>query len=373
MKILRVASDIYPYVVGGVPLHVSDLSEDQVELGNNVVIYTCSSETEVGLVVAQNPAVYNLGRRFVLFGNTFCFNLFPLLWKNCEKYDIVHAHSHLYISTFLCAVVRRFKKFPLVITNHGLISQSVPAWFQNLYNKTVGRFIFSTADCIISYTKEEKDIIASFGVDTKHVRIIHNGIKVERFLTPLAVPKKKQLLWIGRYVSGKGARYLLVGFARFSVNHPDYTLLMVGRGPEKEEMMMLAESLSIQDKVQMVDFIPNDELQAVYQESEIFVSSSLAEGVPKTMLEAMVCGLPVISTDLPQLIDIVEDCGIIVPVKDSEAITSALEEMVSSPEKMQEYGVNSRRKVLENYDWRDTVLRTTELFDELASANSKNR
>ena len=155
------------------------------------------------------------------------------------------------------------------------------------------------------------------------------------------------------------------------MNHPEYTLLMVGRGPEKDEMIQLAESLSISDKVLMVDFIPNDELQAVYQESEIFVSSSLAESVPKTMLEAMVCGLPVISTDLPQLIDIVDDCGIIVPVKDSAAITSALEEMVSSPEKMQEYGKNSRQKVLENYDWRDTVLKTTELFEELSSSNSK--
>ncbi|MBQ1180079.1 MAG: glycosyltransferase family 4 protein [Methanocorpusculum sp.] len=371
MKIIRISSELYPHVVGGVGLHVHDLSHDQAENGDNITICTCLADTDTGFISRENPATYNLGRRLVLFGNTFCFNLLPILWKTCKDYDVVHAHSHLYISTFLCAVVRRFRKFPLVITNHGLISQSVPSWFQNLYNKTVGRFIFSTADCIISYTKEEKEIISSFGVDTKHVRIIHNGIKVERFLTPLDVPNKKQLLWIGRYVSGKGARYLLEGFAGFSVNHPEYTLLMVGRGPEKDEMIQLAESLSISDKVLMVDFIPNDELQAVYQESEIFVSSSLAEGVPKTMLEAMVCGLPVISTDLPQLIDIVDDCGIIVPVKDSAAITSALEEMVSSPEKMQEYGKNSRQKVLENYDWRDTVLKTTELFEELSSSNSK--
>ena len=73
---------------------------------------------------------------------------------------------------------------------------------------SVGLFFVLRA-CGVTNIDKLREIIASCGVDTKHVRIIHNGIKVERFLTPLDVPKKKQLLWIGRYVSGKGARYLL--------------------------------------------------------------------------------------------------------------------------------------------------------------------
>ncbi len=371
MNILRVASELYPYSVGGIGVHISDISNDQISMGHTVTIYSCLQNENMGIIREANPTVYNLGRKWVLFGNTFCLNLFPLLSKTYSEYDIIHAHSHLYISTLLCAIIRRVKPCKLVITNHGLISQSVPTWFQNLYNTTLGRFIFSSADAIISYTKEEKDVMVSLGINPDKIHIIHNGIKVERFLDPKIIARKRQILWIGRYVPGKGAKYLLEGFAKFSATHPDYSLLMIGNGPEKADMADLIMNLGISKKVTMVDFIPNDKLQDIYQESEIFISSSLAEGVPKTMLEAMVCGLPIISTDLPQLIDIVDECGIIIPCRNSDAIASALEQMISSPENMRVYGEHGRKKVLENYDWNDSVKKTTKLFEDLISETSE--
>lgn len=365
MKILRVASDLYPYVVGGVTLHVHDLSKDQSESGYEVTIYTCFSDVTGEIEPPANYTIQNFGRDFVIAGNTISPKMFLDILKNCNTYDIVHAHSHLYFSTLLCALIRRFRKFNLVITNHGLISQTVPDWFQKMYNATAGRFIFSSADLVITYTKEEGDLIASWEGRSDNIRIIHNGIKVERFLTPLHVSKKKQILWIGRYVPGKGAKYLLEGFAVFTQNHPEYSVLMIGRGPEKELMRELTEQLGIADKVTMVDFFPNTELQKIYEESTVFVSASLAEGVPKTMLEAMICGLPVISTNLPQLVDIVDGCGLIVPCMDSQAIADAMEMMISHPDLMKYYGENARHKVLTSYDWKDTVQKTNEVFENL--------
>lgn len=337
-------------------------------MGNDVTIYTCLPRTTIKIDDTPPYSIVNFGRRFVLAGNPLCINLFFSLLKNYSKSDIIHAHSHLFISTLICAIVHRVKKFNLVITNHGLVSQAVPFWFQNLYLNTCGRFIFSSADALITYTKEEKATLVNLGIDSEKIHVIHNGIKVERFLTILDVPKKKQILWIGRYVPGKGAEYLVKGFGLFSQLHPEYSLLMIGNGPDKESIIQQIDDLALSDKISMVDFIPNEKLQVVYAESEIFISASLAEGVPKTILEAMVCGLSVISTDLPQLVDIVEGCGIIIPCRDPSAICHALEQITTDPQFMAQCGENGRNKVLSNYDWCDTVKKTNELFTELISS-----
>ncbi len=370
MKIMRIACDLYPYVVGGVSLHVHDLSKDQSNSGHEVMVYTCIPDESGSKQIPVNYSIKNFGRKLVLAGNTISPKMFLAIAKDCRKYDVVHAHSHLYLSTFICSLLRRVRKFNFVITNHGLVSQSVPSWFQKMYNATFGRFIFSSADLVITYTKEEGETIAGWIGRSDSIRLIHNGIAVERFQAPLNVRKKNQILWIGRYVPGKGAKYLLEGFSRFSRDHPEYSLMMIGHGPEKELIKQLVASLEISKKVVMVDFIPNTELHRVYEESAIFVSSSLAEGVPKVMLEAMVCGLPVISTDLPQLIDIVDGCGVIVPCMNSASIAEALEQLTASPDLMMLYAENARRKVLNGYDWKDVVRRTNAAFASVVSGGA---
>ena len=127
MRILRISSDLYPYVVGGIGLHNHLLSEAQAKNGHDITIYTCIPEdSEVNLLnVPYN--IFNFGRKFQLFGNTFCLNMFWKLFRNRYQYDVIDAHSHLFISTNISAVVRRLGSSPLIITNHGLRSQAVPA------------------------------------------------------------------------------------------------------------------------------------------------------------------------------------------------------------------------------------------------------
>ncbi|WP_048062038.1 glycosyltransferase family 4 protein [Methanocorpusculum labreanum] len=367
MKILRVSSDLYPAFVGGIALHVHELSVMQSKMGHDVTVYTSIWTNEP---LYEDRGDYDVIRfkGFTIFRNSITLKLLSALISNAKNYDVVHAHSQLYCSTLFCVIGKRIKKFPLIITNHGLVSQTVPLWIQKIYMMTIGSFVLKSADYIITYTIDEKKLLVDYGVDPSKIIIIHNGINVEKFLIPLNVDKKKQILWIGKYVPGKGVEYLVEGFADFSHNYPDYSLLMIGRGPGKDMICNKIDQLSLNQKIKMVDFIPNDELQIIYEESMIFISPSLAEGVPKTMLEAMVCGLPVISTDLPQLVDIVEGCGIIIPCRDPSAICHALEQMTTDPQFMAQCGENGRTKVLSNYDWRDTVEKTNELFTKLISS-----
>ena len=371
MKILRVASDLYPAFVGGLALHVHELSDMQGKDGNEVTVYTSVWTDEPLYEQRENYDVIRF-KGPVVFRNSITPGLFFKLLSEADKYDVVHAHSQLYCSTLFCAIAKRIKKFPLVITNHGVVSSTVPFWIHKIYMPTVGKFVLRSADCVISYTEEDKMSLIQYGAKPSTLAVIHNGIKLDKFLELPASSKKKQILWIGKHVPGKGGEYMITAFSQFSKTYPEYSLLMIGKGPLKDQVLSQIDDLGLSTRVTMIDFVPNDELPAIYAESMVFVLSSLAEGIPKTLLEAMVCGLPVISTNIPHLVSLVDDCGIVVPMMNSTAISEALVRLIENPKFMAKCGVNGRERILKNYDWGDTVIKTTVVLEKVVSNSGGN-
>jgi len=369
MKILRVVSDLYPSVVGGVGLHAHEMSRLQAKEGHDITVLTYrtsfeqpSSEVSDGYHIVRSNASLRI------FGNTISFSQLFSLLKRWDAYDIVHAHSHLFFSTVLCMLARKFRSTPLVITNHGLISQTAPQWLNRLYLPTIGKWIFRTADAIICYTTTERDQVVDLGITSDKIHVIHNGIDTGTFVPSKSMSQKKQILWIGRFTPGKGVEYLLKGFAAFSKEFPDYTLVMIGEGPLKNGCIRMMRDMGLDDKVILRDFIPNKKLPSLYQESSLFILPSLEEGVPRTILEAMACGRPVICTALPQLVDIVSGCGILTPIGDAGAVANALSELASDPALAYNLGLSARAKVASQYSWDDTVAKTLELYISLTHA-----
>jgi len=366
MKILRVISNLYPWAVGGIGVHGHEMSCLQAQKGHDVTVITCrNNSSQPSSEFKDGYTIIRVNVPFRLFGNSIAFSYLYSLLKWWDSYDIVHAHSHLFFSTVLCTLARKFRSAPLVVTNHGLVSQTAPGWLQQLYLPTVGKWVFKTADAIICYTKVEKDQVIGLGVSPDKIHVIHNGIDTDTFALSISSPPKKQILWIGRFTPGKGVEYLLRGFGSFSREFPDYILVMVGRGPLKDDAIRMIREMDLEDKVVLRDFIPNRELPSLYQESALFVLPSLEEGVPRTILEAMACGKPVVCTALPQLVDIVSGCGMLIPTRDAEAVAEALSALVSDPSLVRNLGESARARVVSQYSWDDTVAKTLDLYTSL--------
>jgi glycosyltransferase involved in cell wall biosynthesis len=273
----------------------------------------------------------------------------------------------LCFSTNLCALLRKIGSSPLIITTHGgLNSQTAPKLVQNLYNATVAKMTFNAADKIICYTDVEKNEMITFGVKPEKIAVIHNGIDTDLFI-PSKEPnsEKKRLLWIGRYVPGKGVEYLIDAFNLVKQKHPEVTLTMVGRGPQKEEIIERINELRLENSITMKDFVLNSEIIQLYHSSSVLLLSSLREGVPRVILEAMACGIPVVCTRLPHLVDIVEGSGFLVPLKDPFMLAEKTSQILSDPILAKKLGENGRQKVVESYSWKDTVQKTTKLYGEL--------
>lgn len=166
----------------------------------------------------------------------------------------------------------------------------------------------------------------------KKIDLIYNGIDLERYTNKSDIKiSPKQIIAVGRLSKIKGFDLLIQAVA--AIKTP-CQLVIAGDGPEKENLENLAKMLGIEKKVILLGRLEKEQLISFYQESSIFCMSSYNEGMSNAMLEAIACGLPVVTTQVGGAAELVKGNGVIVPCGDSFAIQEALETLLDNPERM---------------------------------------
>lgn len=369
MKILRVASDLYPEVIGGNAIHVHEMSKKQAELGHEIVVYTVNRGNGQNEEIRDGYKIIKVNKFAQIFGNPICPSLFFKLLSKRYNFNIIHAHSHLYFSTNICATVKKLGSPPLVITNHGLESASASKNINNIYLKTLGKYTLQMADNVICYTEMEKERLNNLlNVDYDKITVIPNGVDTDLFcpnIDKYLEDESPKILWVGRLVPGKGVEYLIRSIGILAKNIPKIKVLLVGEGPQKSKLLDLIANLKLKENISMLDHVENKKMPIIYQKSDVFVLPSLNEGVPRTILEAMSCGIPVVCSEIPHLSSIIDECGIMVPQKDAVAMAGAIHCIISDSDHANKLGRNGRKRVARNYSWANTVEKTVALYKGL--------
>jgi len=358
LNILRVTGSIYPEVVGGVGLHVHHMSRVQAEMGHNVTVLT-SDNGNRSLPREESREGYRLIRHREItrpLDNTIIPGIIKSLYGDLKDYDVLHIHSHLYFCSNVAAMFSHVTGIPTVVTNHGLISQTAPSWVQKVFNPTLGKFTFEAGDRILCYTETDKQRLQARGIKTD-ISVVPNGIDCDRF-EPNGGEPKQQLLFVGRLKKGKGPHYLLEAFSELAPEYPNLTLKLVGDGPLRDNLEEQAVEFGISDRVELLGEVPNDELPELYNESLAFVLPSLNEGLPRTVLEAMACGKPVVTSDLEQLRPIVDGAGYTIEPGSPMALTNALNEILEANGQLESFGDRARDLVEREFSWQHTVEQT---------------
>lgn len=365
VKILRVAQKVYPDVKGGGPYHVHAMSRDQAAMGHDVTVVTVDDdldkphiEERAGYTVIRYPSTVEL------LGNDISAGVGRYL-ASVDEFDVIHAHSHLYFSTNLAALKRRLGDISLAITNHGLYSQNAPEWVFNWYLKTAGRWTFNQADVVFCYTEEDKRRVQAFDA-TSRIEVVPNGVDTERF-TPegptsdLIDPDGPAILFVGRLVEGKRPGDAIDAVEQVRENRPEATLYLCGEGPLRSDLEATSD-----DGVEFLGQIAYDEIPDIYRSGDALVLPSRAEGLPRTVLEAMASGIPVVCSDLEQVAPVVDRAGYTVPVGDVAGFAAALERLLDDSRTNRTLGNRGRALVEEGFEWDTTVERTTAVLAELA-------
>lgn len=357
MRILRIAQTVYPDDKGGGAYHVHAMSRDQAEMGHEVTVVTVGNgdrphiEQRAGYTLIRYPATVEL------LGNEISAGVGQHL-TDTEAFDVIHAHSHLYFSTNLAALKRQFGDTPLAITNHGLYSQTAPEWLFELYLRTVGRWTFNQADLVFCYTEEDKQRVRASNVAST-INVVPNGINTDRF-TPDG-PKSQLVehdgpvvLFVGRLVEGKRPQDAVAAIERVHEHYPDAKLYVCGEGPLRTEL-----ETPDTEQVEFLGHIPYDEMPKVYRCADVLVLPSRAEGLPRTVLEAIASGVTVVMTDLKQVSLLIEGRGYTAPAGDVEAFADGIIRLLETNQS------RSTEPIDQDIAWETTVEETTTALESL--------
>lgn len=232
-----------------------------------------------------------------------------------QKPDVVH--THLGGNGFGAIWSILFGK-PLVITVHTTPQKAFTAKVEKLVRQALRK---GKTRLVAVSEENAKAVKAYFGLDDKKCVFVNNGIDLDRFYR--SAHENVTIIHVGRQDDNKNQAALIRCFARLREKEPNVKLLLLGDGPNHGALAQLAKELNVADAVTLTGNVSNTE--DYYAVSDLYVQCSHREAMPLCVLEAMAAGLPIVSTDVGGLRDVVQDNGILVPDNNEEALYQAIE------------------------------------------------
>lgn len=320
-------------------------------------------------IQSHRPAILQLP---FLCASEFFYS-FALLKK--IRPDIIHAHWSL-PQGLIGIMAKRILNIPCVTSIHGSDMFGLTSPFFKSLNAMVVRnsdacTANSRATAGVARNMSGKDdiIVVPMGVDThdftKTDAVAHLKIKFNI--------EGPVVLFVGRLIDLKGIVYLIRAIPDILQQFPGLKTLIIGCGPQKDELMRLADAKGIRDHIIFIDEVSQEELVPFYSMADIFVLPSIVnqhgetEGFGVVLLEAMACELPVIASNVGGISDIIrdEDNGLLVRQKDPQAISSAIIRLLSDAHLRKKIVANGFQIVNEKFSWSVISDRFIKIYQEI--------
>jgi glycosyltransferase involved in cell wall biosynthesis len=304
----------------------------------------------------QTPFFNLYGRVATLF--TLFFALRAAHKK--DPYNVVHAHT--YIGVLPAYVFSKFSGLPLCVTMHGTNltdtkQKGLFAWVERLIVEKLSysATITVTQKYLHDYPQKKNVFWVPVGVDST---LFHPAEHTEN---------NPSLIFVGRFDPIKGLPLLLEALAQ---SEPMLELQLVGDGPQKETLQSLVETLGLQKQVTFTGYQAPTKLAELYRKANLFILSSLSEGMPLTLLEAMASGLPVIATkvgELPYLVT--PNHGWLAEPNSVPALVEALNTAFAHRKDWHRIGKANAELVSKEFTWENVAEKTFSIYTQLLTGH----
>ncbi len=201
-------------------------------------------------------------------------------------------------------------------------------------------------------------------VEGRHARVVYSGVEVPA-VAARATSEKKILGVACRLAPEKGIVYLLRALPAILAAHPGTSLEIAGVGTEQAALQEEARRLGVQDAVRFLGW--RNDLDFLRGRWSAYVSPSVNEGLPLSVLEAMAAGLPVVATNAGGTVEAVEDnvTGLICPAADPEILAARVIELLASEELRDKMGAAGRERVRAHFSVQQMADEVAAVYDEL--------
>lgn len=287
-------------------------------------------------------------------------------------YDLVHVQQAQH-RQFLCQQVLGVTK-PMLVTVQSvneLIRPNFP-WLVPLVLAN-----FQRADHLIAVSHYVRARLLAHGAPAARVTVIPNGVAIDVFAPASPLDARRQLglpaegflaLYTGHLIARKGVDVLLRAFAQALARQANARLALVGGGPEETALRRLAAELGIADRVHFAGYQDLPSMPAWYQACDVFVMPSWAEGLSLSVLEALACGRPVVTTwpdEGSHDAVLPGETGWLVHYGEVEELARTLTEGADSAENRQRLGHNARHLVESRFTWPRIAQETLRIYQAL--------
>jgi len=297
----------------------------------------------------------------------FYFAEAVVVWDECRRRGVRHVHAQFANQATDAALLLAHlggEKWSWSLAVHG------PMEF---YDVTLNRLAEKVRRarvviCISDFCRSQLMAL----VDEEHwpkLHVVHCGIDVEDFAPPERDGSGDgwlRVLCVGRLVHLKGPTILVEAIAELARRGVAVRATLVGDGPKRASLERLVERHGVADRVELTGSIGQDAIRARYAEADVFCLPSFGEGIPVVLMEAMAMGLPVVTTRITGVPELVDDreSGLLVTAGRRDELVDALGVLAGDPERRSRMGNAGRRKVAAEFELHASADRLRTIYAE---------
>ncbi len=316
----------------------------------------------------------SIGNRPIIIGShgSFDWRVVRSLSRIVRHRNIDMIHSHLPDSNFYACLTGLLTATPVIATFHGMVGTWSSKSLKNRVKMALIRRCARRSVVVSDFLKHE--MIHDWSFQESQMIRIYNGVDFDQFEKAsgaemirgsFGIPAATKLVCaVGNIREAKGYEFLLQSARKVLDIFPDTVFLIIGEGHGSllEKLMELRKTLGLDQRVVMAGF--RDDVPAILKACDIFVLSSVKEGLSIATIEAMGLAKPVVVTDSggPAEIVVHENSGLLVPPKDAEALAQGLIKFLKDEDFAKTMGANGQRAVRAKFGIADTIRSYVELY-----------
>ena len=383
MKILYI---ITKSEAGGAQTHISQLSRYMVEQGHCVGVMSHlegEKRKEIKNSKFQIPNKFKIQNskqkrnEIKFYSNPYFKNSYnPFLGlkamrevkKAVEDFkpDLISCHSTF--AGFWARLAIK-NKIPTIFTAHGWGFTEGISFLRKSLVVLAEKLVSRYCSKIICVSEQDRKLALKYKIAVEEKIItVHNGVAIDKAENGKRKAQgnnlKCQIVFVGRLVVPKDPLLLVRAFGELAEEVKSKAeILIVGEGEKRKELESFIEENKLKENVKLLGGLPREKVFQVLSESDIFVLTSNWEGFPRTILEAMSCGLPVIASDVGGANEVVDNSvGYLIKRADKEALKKALIQLIENPELREKMGRNGRERVEKEFSLDKMLERTAQVY-----------